>query len=68
MSGAEFIDSNIWIYAHQDAPDDPRSALAWAFICRESHIVISAQVVAEYFNIMRRKDEGHGFNGISPAC
>ena len=57
MSGAEFIDSNIWIYAHQDAPDDPRSALAWAFVRREAHIVVSAQVVAEYFNIMRRKDE-----------
>ncbi|MCF7977397.1 MAG: hypothetical protein K9L82_05175 [Chromatiaceae bacterium] len=52
MSGAEFIDSNIWIYAHQDVPDDPRSALAWAFVRREAHIVISAQVVAEYFNIM----------------
>jgi predicted nucleic acid-binding protein len=57
MSGAEFIDTNIWVYAHQETPDDPRSALAWAFIHREADIVISAQVVAEYFNVMRRKDQ-----------
>ena len=57
MSGAEFVDTNIWVYAHQDAPDDPRSVLAWAFIHREADIVISAQVVAEYFNVMRRKDQ-----------
>ena len=57
MPGAEFVDTNIWVYAHQDAPDDPRSALAWAFIHREADIVISAQVVAEYFNVMQRKDQ-----------
>jgi len=57
MSGAEFVDTNIWVYAHQDTPDDPRSALAWAFIHREVDIVISAQIVAEYFNVMLRKDQ-----------
>lgn len=57
MPGAEFVDTNIWVYAHQDAPDDARSALAWAFIHRKANIVISAQVVAEYFNVMQRKDQ-----------
>ncbi|WP_089727290.1 PIN domain-containing protein [Candidatus Thiosymbion oneisti] len=57
MPAAEFVDTNIWVYAHLDAPDDPRSERAWLFIHRLGRPVISAQVVAEYFNVMRRNGE-----------
>jgi predicted nucleic acid-binding protein len=57
MPGASFVDTNIWVYAHLAAPDDPRCERAWGFIHRLESPVISAQVVAEYFNVMRRNGE-----------
>gem|GEM_PF-3483703 len=51
MHAAEFVDTNIWVYVHLDAPDDPRSERAWLFIHRLGRPVISVQVVAEYFNM-----------------
>jgi len=57
MPAAEFVDTNIRVYAHLDAPDDPRSERAQLFIHRLGRSVISAQVVAEYFNVMRRNGE-----------
>ncbi|QEP43870.1 PIN domain-containing protein [Ectothiorhodospiraceae bacterium BW-2] len=57
MSGANFIDTNIWVYAHLDAPADERSSKAWDFTQQCQNRVISAQVCAEYFNTMRRNGE-----------
>lgn len=57
MPGAEFVDTNIWVYAHLDAPSDPRSAQAWSLIHQLDAPVISAQVIAEYYNVMRRNGE-----------
>jgi predicted nucleic acid-binding protein len=54
MPGASFVDTNIWVYAHLDAPNDPRCERAWDLIHRQSALVISAQVVMEYLNVMRR--------------
>jgi predicted nucleic acid-binding protein len=54
MSGGSFVDTNIWVYAHLEDAQDPRCATAWDFIRGRTDAVISAQVTAEYFNVMRR--------------
>ena len=54
MRGASFVDTNLWIYAHLRAPDDPRHDLALAFVKSLKGGVISPQVVAEYYNVMLR--------------
>lgn len=57
MPVSEFVDTNIWVYAHLEKPDAPRCGLAWALIHHLSAPVISAQVVTEYCNVMRRNGE-----------
>lgn len=55
MPAVEFVDTNIWVYAHLDDPHDPRCEQAWGLV--RHHLTapaISAQVVAEYVNVMRR--------------
>jgi predicted nucleic acid-binding protein len=54
MSGGSFVDTNSWVYAHLEDAQDPRCERAWDFIRGRTDAVISAQVTAEYFNVMRR--------------
>jgi predicted nucleic acid-binding protein len=49
-----FIDTNVWVYAHLKSADDGRHALALARIEREPNVLISPQVVAEYYSVMLR--------------
>lgn len=53
-TGRTFIDTNVWIYAHLQAPDDARHSLALQRLQSEPHMVISPQVVAEYYSVMLR--------------
>lgn len=54
MPAGSFIDTNIWVYAHLRAPDEPRHLLALAFAKQLKNGVISPQVVAEYYSVMLR--------------
>ncbi len=49
-----FVDTNIWVYAHLKAPGDVRHERALAFVQGGQNLVISPQVVAEYYNVMLR--------------
>ncbi|WP_295436739.1 PIN domain-containing protein [uncultured Thiodictyon sp.] len=54
MPGGSFVDTNIWVYAHLDSPDDARHSRALELVCGLTDGVISPQVAAEYYNVMRR--------------
>lgn len=60
MHGGSFVDTNIWVYAHLRAPNEPRHARALAFVETLIDGVISAQVMSEYYNVMlRAKQSDH---------
>ncbi|WP_295457279.1 PIN domain-containing protein [uncultured Thiodictyon sp.] len=54
IPGGSFVDTNIWVYAHLQAPEDPRHPRALELVYGLTDGVISAQVAAEYYNVMRR--------------
>lgn len=49
-----FVDTNIWVYAHLKAPGDARHERALAWVRSGAALVISPQVVAEYYSVMLR--------------
>jgi predicted nucleic acid-binding protein len=51
---ASFVDTNIWVYAHLKVPGDPRHERALALVQSRAELVISPQVVAEYYSVMLR--------------
>lgn len=51
---ADFIDTNVWIYAHTAGVDDSKSEAARALLQRISSPVISTQVLGEYCAVMIR--------------
>ncbi|WP_201097583.1 PIN domain-containing protein [Thiocystis minor] len=54
MHGGSFVDTNIWVYAHLRAPNEPRHARALALVEALTDGVISAQVASEYYSVMLR--------------
>lgn len=54
MSGASFIDTNIWVYAHLHKPGDARHSLALDLVENLTDRVISPQVAMEYYSVMLR--------------
>lgn len=59
MPAVEFIDTNIWVYAHLRTPNEPRHPLALALVKQLKNAVVSPQVIAEYYSVMlkNRKDD-----------
>jgi len=55
--GKVFVDTNVWVYAHLQAPGDARHSLALQRLRSEPDIVISPQVVAEYYSVMLRNGQ-----------
>jgi len=49
-----FVDTNIWVYAHLRVSGDERHQRASALLETRADLVISPQVVAEYYNVMLR--------------
>jgi len=49
-----FVDTNIWVYAHLRVSGDERHQRALALLETRADLVISPQVVAEYYNVMLR--------------
>lgn len=52
-----FVDTNIWVYAHLKAPGDVRHERALALVQGEAGLVISPQVVGEYYSVMLRHSQ-----------
>jgi predicted nucleic acid-binding protein len=52
--GPAFVDTNIWVYAHLRVSGDARHERALALVADRTDLVISPQVVAEYYNVMLR--------------
>ena len=53
-AASAFVDTNIWVYAHLKASGDARHERALAVVKSGALLVISPQVVAEYYNVMLR--------------
>lgn len=51
---ADFLDTNIWIYAHTDGVDDAKSEAARQLLGEVERPVISTQVLGEYSAVMLR--------------
>ena len=49
-----FVDTNVWVYAHLKVAGDPRHERALALMQSTAGLVISPQVVAEYYSVMLR--------------
>ena len=56
MSARSFVDTNIWVYAHLDKAGDARCKMAWDLVTTSVGLVISTQVLAEYYVAMLRND------------
>jgi predicted nucleic acid-binding protein len=56
-SATTFVDTNVWVYAHLKTPDDPRHVRALALVRQVRGLVISPQVVAEYYSVMLRNGQ-----------
>jgi predicted nucleic acid-binding protein len=56
-AASAFVDTNIWVYAHLKAPGDTRHERALAVVQSGVDLVISPQVVAEYYNVMLRNGQ-----------
>lgn len=52
-----FVDTNIWVYAHLSVAGDKRHDRALALVQQGSGMIISPQVVAEYYNVMLRNGQ-----------
>lgn len=52
-----FVDTNIWVYAHLKAPGDARHGRALSLLRGRSDLVVSPQVVAEYYSVMLRNGQ-----------
>jgi len=52
MSGEPFIDTNVWVYAHLETPDDPKGRRARDLVESEHRFVLSTQVLNEYYAAM----------------
>lgn len=52
-----FVDTNIWVYAHLKKDGDVRHSRALDLVLSNAVLVISPQVVAEYYNVMLRNKQ-----------
>jgi len=52
MNAEPFVDTNIWVYAHLETPDDSNGDMARALIESDHRFVISTQVLNEYYAAM----------------
>jgi predicted nucleic acid-binding protein len=59
MRGGSFVDTNIWVYAHLEAPEDDRHPIALRLVTSLTDAVVSPQVLAEYYSVMlkARRDD-----------
>lgn len=54
MSAEPFVDTNIWVYAHLEIPEDAKGDQARALVESGRRFTISTQVLNEYYAAMLR--------------
>jgi predicted nucleic acid-binding protein len=54
MSAEPFVDTNLWVYAHLETPDDPKGDRARALVESGQRLTISTQVLNEYYAALLR--------------
>ena len=54
MSAEPFIDTNLWVYAHLETPEDVKGDQAQALVESGRRFIISTQVLNEYYTAMLR--------------
>jgi predicted nucleic acid-binding protein len=54
MSDKAFVDTNIWVYAHLQQSGDDKGKKASQLVETAPHLVISTQVLSEYYAVMLR--------------
>jgi predicted nucleic acid-binding protein len=52
MNGKILVDTNIWVYAHLESPEDARFKQASQIVGNPSGLVVSVQVLNEYYSVM----------------
>ena len=52
MSAEPFVDTNIWVYAHTEEPQDLRGPRAKGLVEDGRRFLISTQVLSEYYSAM----------------
>jgi predicted nucleic acid-binding protein len=52
MSGKILVDTNIWVYAHLENPEDAKFMRAAQIVGDPSGLVVSVQVLNEYYSVM----------------
>lgn len=52
MNGKILVDTNIWVYAHLENPGDDKFRLASQLIENPAGLVVSVQVLNEYYSVM----------------
>ena len=55
MNGKILVDTNIWVYAHLENPEDAKFKQASQIVGNPSGLVVSVQVLNEFVNVARRK-------------
>lgn len=56
-----FVDTNVWVYAHLRARGDVRHTRALSLLKELDDVIISPQVVAEYYSVMLRNGRDDGW-------
>ncbi len=54
MNANPFVDTNVWVYAHLKQPGEPRHRQALELLENAAKLVISTQVLGEYYHAMLR--------------
>jgi predicted nucleic acid-binding protein len=54
MNARVFVDTNVWIYAHLEKPGDSRNEQALRIISNPDSLVVSIQVLNEYYSVMKK--------------
>ena len=54
MNGKILVDTNIWVYAHLENPEDAKFEQASQIVGNPSGLVVSVQVLNEYYSVMSK--------------
>jgi len=52
MNGKILVDTNIWVYAHLENPEDAKFKQASQIVGNPTGLVVSVQVLNEYYSVM----------------
>ncbi len=73
MNDKIFIDTNLWIYAHLEEPNNPKCQTAFELLQQPKGLNISTQVLSEYYSAMLKNKQTdawiqHNINLLIDQC